>query len=278
MTFIKRALTAIIGLPPVVVIVYFGGWPLYLLCYSAAMLGLWELYRAFDIPKPLKLAGFAFTAINFLAVFFLDGMFWEGLALYVIVLAALTVVFYGRFSFEKVIKSAFGFMYVPFLLTFVLLLRDVDYGHIWIWIIFISCFGCDTFAYLIGSAFGRRKLVNSPSPSKSVEGLVGGVIGTFALGFSIPFFVSRLPAFADSETAVFLNVGSSLTVALIASAGAVLSIIGDMFGSAIKRYAEIKDFGTIFPGHGGMLDRLDSIVVVSPFMFVVISALDGVLL
>ena len=277
MTFIKRALTAIISLPPLIYIVYIGGWPLYLLCFVAAMLGLWELNKAFKVPWPLELAGFLFTTANFVGVYFTGGVFWEGLGAYMLLLASLLVVFYGKFSVDMVIKSAFGVLYVPLMLTFVLLLREVDYGHIWIWIIFISCFGCDTFAYLIGSAFGKRKLVNSPSPSKSIEGLVGGVVGTFVLGFLIPFFVSRLPVFANSETAVFMNVGSSLAIALLASAGAVLSIIGDMFGSALKRHTGIKDFGNIFPGHGGVMDRLDSIIVVAPFMFTMVPVLDGVL-
>ena len=278
MTLIKRTLTTIIGLPLVVLVVYIGGWPLYVVVCLAAMVGLWELYSAFEIPMPLILSGLFFALVNFLMVYLNGEVYLLGIALYVIVLASLSVLYYGRFGLDKVIKSVFGFLYVPFMLTFVLLLRNVDYGHIWIWIIFISCFGCDTFSYLVGSAFGKRKLINSPSPSKSIEGVIGGVVGTFAIGFLIPFFVSRLPAFAEAETAVFMNVGSSLTVALIASVGAFLSIIGDMFGSAIKRCAGIKDFGNIFPGHGGMLDRLDSIIVVSPFMFVVISALDGVLL
>ena len=274
MTFVKRAVTTIIGLPAVAFIVFLGGWPLGLLLFVAAMLGLWELYKAFDIPGPLKLAGFLFTAVYFFNV--IDGGEADAMlfALYMVVLVSVSISYYGKFSLDKVFQAAFGFLYVSVLLTFVLLVRNLDYGHVWVWLIFIVCFGCDTFAYLIGSAFGKRKLINSPSPSKTVEGLVGGVIGVFALGFFIPYFASRLPVFAGTEIAVFLNVWLSLAIAVFAAVGAGFSIVGDMFGSAIKRHAGIKDFGNIFPGHGGMMDRLDSIVVVAPFIFVVSSALD----
>ena len=277
MTFIKRALTTIIGLPLVVLVVYIGGWPLNVVVCIAAMIGLWELYTAFALPTPLKITGVVFTGLIFAAVTLLGVVFWEGMALYAVLIASLTVIFYGKFTVDMAIKSAFGFMYVPFLLTFVLLLRDVDYGHIWIWIVFISCFGCDTFAYLVGSAFGKRKLINSPSPSKSVEGLIGGTLGTFALGFLIPFIISQLPVYADVDSPVFLNVGSSLAIGLLATLGAILSIFGDMFGSALKRHTGIKDFGSVFPGHGGVMDRLDSIVVVAPFMYVMIPVLSRVL-
>ena len=275
MTFIKRALTTIIGLPAVAFVIILGGWPLYVVVCLAAMLGLFELNKAFAIPLALQVVGFAFTIINFAAVYFLGGVFWEGLLLYIIALATLTVVHYGKFSLDAVIKAAFGFLYVPFMLTFVLLVRDTtNYGHINVWIIFIACFGCDTFAYLVGSAFGKRKLVNSPSPSKTVAGIVGGVAGAGILGFLIFFFISRIDFFFVSDTIPFLTDVEALIFAVFVMIGAMFSIIGDMFGSALKRHTGIKDFGSLFPGHGGMMDRLDSIVIVAPFVFVVLHSLE----
>ena len=275
MTFIKRALTTIIGLPAVAFVIIIGGWPLYVVVCLAAMLGLFELNKAFAMPLALQAVGFAFTVINFVAVYFLDGVFWEGLLLYIIALATLTVIHYGKFSLDAVIKAAFGFLYVPFMLTFVLLVRDAtDYGHINVWIIFIACFGCDTFAYLIGSAFGKRKLVNSPSPSKTVAGLVGGVAGAGILGFLILFFVSRMDFFFVSDAMLSLTFDAAMLGAVFVMVGAVFSIIGDMFGSALKRHTGIKDFGNLFPGHGGMMDRLDSIVIVAPFVFIVLHSLE----
>ena len=274
MTFIKRALTTIIGLPAVAIIVFIGGWPLYVVVCLAAMLGLWELYKAFAIPLSIQAIGFIFSIINFAAVYFLGGVFWEGLLLYIIALATLTVVHYGKFSLDAVIKAAFGFLYVPFMLAFILNVRDIaDFGHLYVWIIFIACFGCDTFAYIIGSAFGKRKLTKSPSPSKTIAGLVGGVIGAGILGILVLFLFSRLE-FVHGAFHPFLNDFQMLMFVLSVIAGAVLSIIGDMFGSAIKRHTGIKDFGSLFPGHGGIMDRLDSIVLVAPFVFIVLHSLE----
>ena len=275
MTFVKRALTTIIGLPAVVFIVFVGGWPLYVVVSLAALLGLWELNKAFAIPRALLAVSIIFSIINFVAVYFRGEVFWEGLLLYVIVLATLTVVRYGKFNLDAVFKSVFGFLYVPFMLTFILLVRDAtDFGHINVWFIFIACFGCDTFAYLIGSAFGKRKLVNSPSPSKTVAGLVGGVVGAGVAGFLIFFFVSRMDFFYVSDARLFITFEEALGGAVFVMVGAVLSIIGDMFGSAIKRHTGIKDFGVFFPGHGGVMDRLDSIVIVAPFVFVVLHSIE----
>ena len=272
MTFVKRVITAIVGLPLVLFIVYLGGWLLGLLCFAAAVLGLWELYKALEVPMPLVLAGFFFTALHFFN--YVLGGEVDNLGLYVVILISAALYYYGKYSLDAVFKAAFGVIYVPFLLTFVLLVRDLNHGYVWVWLIFIVCFGCDTVAYLIGSQFGKKKLVDSPSPSKTQEGVIGGVAGAFALGFIVPFIAGRLPVFAGTVVAVFTSVWLCLMIAVFAAFGAGFSIIGDMFGSAIKRHAGIKDFGGIFPGHGGMMDRLDSIVVVAPIMFVVSSALD----
>lgn len=272
MTFLKRSCTTLVGLPAVVLVVYFGGLPLLLLCGFAALLGLHELYRAFSLPRLLVAAGMVFTVANFAAVYFLWAVFWQGPVVLMLFLAIYSVMLYGKTSLQNAAVCLFGFLYVPFMLTFVVLVREFSYGHLYVWIIFIACFGCDTFAYLFGSAFGKRKLTGTPSPSKTVEGLVGGIVSATVLGFMVPFFFGRL----EVGRGYGITDRVALLLAFVTFACAVFSIFGDMFGSLIKRNTGIKDFGNFFPGHGGVMDRIDSIVFVAPLLFVVLYFMEWV--
>jgi len=145
--------------------------------------------------------------------------------------------------------------------------RQFDYGDFYVWLIFISAFGCDTFAYLTGITIGRRKLVNSPSPSKSVEGVVGGIVGATFLGFV--FGVVYALFIAVNGTWIIFIVFPVITLV-----GACFSIVGDMAASAIKRQIGIKDFSNIFPGHGGIVDRLDSVIIVAPMFYLFLNILS----
>lgn len=264
MTFLARALTTVAALPAVVLLVRFGGWPMHAVGLVLALVGQKELYRAFAVPRLLQGIGYFFAVAYLAAVFALDRVVWEALVLYALVGAVAAVAGYGRLSLTDIVNSVFGFVYVPFMLAFVALARGLASGHVFVWVIFIACFACDICAYLVGSAWGRRKLSKSPSPSKTVEGLVGGLAGAAVFGFLLFFFGSRLPFFGASES---LAPAQSLLLALLSLACAGFAVIGDLFGSAIKRQAGIKDFGSFFPGHGGALDRLDSILLAAPFLY-----------
>ena len=141
-------------------------------------------------------------------------------------------------------------------------------------ILLILCFawGGDTCAYFAGRAFGKHKLCPVVSPKKTVEGAVGGVLGTMAFGVVITLVYSvaanRMGAFTRSNIGVSMYV----IIALLACVAAVLGIYGDLFASVVKRQCGIKDYGTIFPGHGGILDRFDSVMFIAPFVTMVITA------
>ena len=140
-------------------------------------------------------------------------------------------------------------------------------------ILLILCFawGGDTCAYFAGRAFGKHKLCPLVSPHKTVEGAVGGVIGTMVCGVLVTVIYSlaadRMEAFTRS------NVGLSMymIIALLGIVAAVLGIYGDLFASVVKRQCGIKDYGTIFPGHGGIMDRFDSVMFIAPFVTMVIT-------
>ena len=141
-------------------------------------------------------------------------------------------------------------------------------------ILLILCFawGGDTCAYFAGRAFGKHKLCPVVSPKKTVEGAIGGVLGTMVFGVIITLVYSvaanRMEAFTRSNIGVSMYV----IIALLGCVAAVLGIYGALFASVVKRQCGIKDYGTIFPGHGGILDRFDSVMFIATFVTMVITA------
>jgi phosphatidate cytidylyltransferase len=275
MTFLKRTLTVVIGMPLVLWIVYTGGIPLLVVCCIIALIGLREFYLAFSKKDRLiHVIGYLATAGYFGAIFYFGAGYWLLIALtsFIITVQTCLVVFFRKLPISECISTVYGFLYVSFLLSFVVLVRGYKFGahelgYYYVWLIFTASFGCDTFAYLTGSLFGKNKLKDSPSPSKSVEGLIGGVIGATLIGLAYGFIVSR---FAENTEA---TANIILIATVISFVGAIFSIIGDLAASAVKRHCGIKDFGNLFPGHGGVMDRIDSIVTVAPMVYMVMNVM-----
>ena len=141
-------------------------------------------------------------------------------------------------------------------------------------ILLVLCFawGGDTCAYFAGRAFGKHKLCPKVSPKKTVEGAVGGVLGTMLFGVIITVVYSVVADRTEAFTQSNIGVSMYLIIALLGVVAAVLGIYGDLFASVVKRQCGIKDYGTIFPGHGGILDRFDSVMFIAPFVSMVITA------
>jgi phosphatidate cytidylyltransferase len=128
-----------------------------------------------------------------------------------------------------------------------------------VWLVFLSSWICDTFAYLAGVTMGKHQLAPVLSPKKSIEGSIGGVLGSLVLG-ALFGFLCRMEL-----SGVFRD--PVIGCALVSGIGAVLSKIGDLAASAVKRDHGVKDYGTLIPGHGGILDRFDSVIFVSPAIY-----------
>lgn len=141
-------------------------------------------------------------------------------------------------------------------------------------ILLILCFawGGDTCAYFAGRAFGKHKLCPVVSPKKTVEGAIGGVLGTMVFGVLITLAYSIAANRMEAFTRTNIGVSMYVIIALLGCVAAVLGIYGDLFASVVKRQCGIKDYGTIFPGHGGILDRFDSVMFIAPFVTMVITA------
>jgi len=190
------------------------------------------------------------------------------LSLFIVGVQALLVVLFNRAQLEDIVATVYGFLYVPFLLAFIVLLREHTNGQFFVWLIFTSAFGCDTFAYIIGVTVGRHKLTNTPSPKKSVEGIIGGMLGAALVGGLYGFIVVR---FVGPD----VGVNFMVFAAAVSMVGAAFCVVGDMAASAIKRRTGIKDFGALLPGHGGVLDRADSVIMVAPIVYLAVVLVIG---
>ncbi|MBE5997227.1 MAG: phosphatidate cytidylyltransferase [Lachnospiraceae bacterium] len=231
-----------------------GGYVLCATLMALSVIGIWELYRACGIAgkDPLPVTGAA-AAFLWYVLLVLPAERFHMLFIAGVLIAVMTVyvLTYPRYNAEQVMAAVFGFLYVPVLLSCIFLTRMTHNGHITVWLVFLSAWGADTCAYSVGMLIGKHKMAPVLSPKKSIEGGVGGVVGAVLLGV-IYALIMHQPA---------------LEYGVICFFGALLSMVGDLAASAIKRNRGIKDYGKLIPGHGGVLDRFDSILFTAPVIY-----------
>jgi phosphatidate cytidylyltransferase len=165
---------------------------------------------------------------------------------------------YPKFHTTQIMGAFFGFFYVAVMLSYVYHIRMLAHGVYLAFLIFLCSWGCDTCAYCVGKLFGKHKMTPKLSPKKSIEGAVGGVVGA-ALLTALYCFIFRTP--------MELDTAGILTISVIAAIAALISMVGDLTASAIKRNYDIKDYGHLIPGHGGILDRFDSMIITAPIIY-----------
>ena len=231
------------------------GWPLFgvLVPYTfLIMLSSYELFRRLVMPA-------SFLVVLFYAIYL--------------------VVRNGTISYQKASGLAMFSGIVIFCFYSFIRLKELlpveEYGYDAVFfILLILCFawGGDTCAYFAGRAFGKHKLCPVVSPKKTVEGAIGGVLGTMVFGVVATLVYSVAADRMEEFTRTNIGVSLYVVIALLGCVAAVLGIYGDLFASVVKRQCGIKDYGTIFPGHGGILDRFDSVMFIAPFVTMVITA------
>ena len=239
-----------------------GGIPLFLINLGIALIGLFELYRVFGIEKDLLgITGYSMTVVYYLLLLLVPGTEFLFLLSCLLLWMVIYVLRFPRYEIKEIVLAYFGVLYVPVLFSCLYLVRQEPGGLFLAGLIFIGAWGCDTCAYCVGKLFGRHKLAPVLSPKKSVEGAVGGVAGAMVLGLLYAvLIVSDMPEMAGIvDWKWFCVLASSLC--------AVFSQIGDLTASGIKRNYGVKDYGTLIPGHGGVLDRFDSILVAGAVMW-----------
>ncbi len=192
-------------------------------------------------------------------------------ALSVTSLITLTMVFlvflHSKVEYREVFSVSFMSVYVTLFMSHIPRMRS-EMGLAVMAVIFVIAWGSDTFAYFSGTFFGKHKLIPKVSPKKTVEGAVGAIVGTALLCMLYVWIMAKVgyPLGGDVP-----NSGIYLKFALTGVVGSVLSQLGDLAASAIKRDAGIKDYGKIFPGHGGFMDRFDSVLFIAPIVYYMIT-------
>ncbi len=220
-------------------------------------IGIAEFYRMALPERKLELflAALAGSALIFIPLAGNDRLILSGIGLLFILFSLL---FLFRVSSidtaaNEVAFALLAFIYIPFLLMHLVLLRQTHYGTEWLFVIMLIVMTNDSAAYYAGSAFGKHRLYQLVSPKKSIEGAVGGLIGS--LGGTILAKATFFPQLSLVDV-----VATALVVGMVGQAG-------DLFESLLKRSFGVKDSGTIIPGHGGVLDRMDSILFAAPITY-----------
>ncbi len=233
-----------------------------LLCSTLiiSLIGQFELYRVFQIEKKAPaILGYLFTITYYLDLEFGFLPDLEILViLFLILLLVVYVVTFPNYNADKIMAAFFGVFYVSIMLSFIYQTRQIPNGEYIVWLIFLCSWGCDTSAYCVGVLFGKHKMAPVLSPKKSVEGAIGGVAGSFLLTLLYTSIFRSNMGISMKEVVI---------LSCIAAVGAVISMVGDLAASAIKRNYEIKDYGTLIPGHGGILDRFDSVIITAPIIY-----------
>ena len=248
-----------------------GGPVVGIILIPCALIGYHELCKACGVdPKnngtnALEILGYIAIMMYYLGLIF--GSAHINLNFFTIVMIVLLllslmgvyVLTFPKFHADQVMAALFSFVYCPVLMSFIYRARCLPYGVYVYALIFFCTWICDTCAYFAGRAFGKHKMAPVLSPKKTIEGFFGGIIGSAVLCFLLSIFLKWQH---PEEPASF-----GLTFTIIGLVGGTVSAIGDLAASAIKRDHNIKDYGNCIPGHGGIMDRFDSVIFTAPVIY-----------
>lgn len=265
-SFMIRLRSSIILMVITIAAMVLGDWVLYGVLVIITMIGLMELYRVVGVHKSAAGVAGYLTAAAWYLILALKHLEVDVpadmqliVAAFTVVLLAIYVLTFPKFNSEQITMVFFGFFYVAVTLSYIYMVRSGNSGAYTVWLIFIGSWGSDTCAYLVGRKLGKTKIAPKLSPKKSLEGLIGGIVGAALIGFIYALiFKSQLETSFSNPCLVF---------AIVGAVAAIVSQIGDMAASAIKRNKQIKDYGTLIPGHGGIMDRFDSVIFIAPICY-----------
>ncbi len=266
---------------PLLIVLYLGGWFLWAAALIIAVMGIHEFCNGWENlgVHPSKPVCYVMTGLLFSGVF-ITGAFSANAASISSVpayfnnmmlmttwlfLAAAAGMIYGWKINERgpydAIATVAAMVYIPFF-TYHMVLIDMTEYSLFIWIVVIAAFGSDIFAYFTGFFLGKHKMAPNLSPKKTIEGAIGGLAGSSLLSWLFGFIFMREMA---------------LVCLVLGLVGGAAGMAGDLTASMFKRKMGIKDYGTLIPGHGGIMDRFDSVIFVAPVVYYAVCALTGIL-
>lgn len=263
--FRTRLLSGILLMVVALATLIIGGNLLFFVLFVISLIGMTELYKVFGIEKKSPgIIGYIAAAVYYAFLYFEPDLPGDKLNWFMMLFMAFlicemaTLVFaYPQYNTQQIFAAFFGMLYVSVMLSYIYQTRLLSGGIFTVWLVFVCSWGCDTCAYCVGMLIGKHKMAPVLSPKKSVEGGVGGILGAALIG---ALYALAINHWGNAEVDV-------LTYVIIGAAGGAISQIGDLAASAIKRYHNIKDYGKLIPGHGGILDRFDSVIFTAPIIY-----------
>lgn len=257
--FKVRLISGIILLIAMVLLVVPGGNILLFTTAILSFIAMMEFMRMRKLHKTaLAFLGYMAVLGLYVLLFFnrADGLL-PLLILMLLAVMSFYVITFPKFKSEDVVHLFFGFCYTALMISYIYRVRMLEGGVFSVWLIFVAAWGSDVCAYCAGMLFGKHKAFPVLSPKKSWEGCIGGVVGAAVIAALYCLVLNK----------VFAQNGSIFQYALVCGCGSVIAQIGDLAASAVKRNYAIKDYGKLIPGHGGVLDRFDSVIFVAPIVY-----------
>lgn len=260
---LKRILTTVIGLPIVGAVLILGNkYVIDFILMAVAIICMYEYFTVISkVAHPIKWIGYLSTVIialiAFLSVQTIMQVVLFAIPIIILLMFLKVIITNMETTFKDVAYTFLGICYVTLFIMFLSLIRGLDNGKFLIGFVILVAWSTDIFAYLIGKHFGKHHF-SKVSPKKTIEGCISGMVGAVIVGVVYTSIVNQ-----------FYNTGidNYLIVATIALILSIISQIGDFVASSIKRFADLKDYGDLIPGHGGMLDRIDSLIFIAPFAY-----------
>lgn len=270
----KRVITGVIFTFVILAGIVLQGWALRLLLLFAMLVSLSEIYRAFRKigADPVRWVGYTYCFLAVLAQSMYSDlnhpMFKEisppMLALTLSLLLAMTVIVAkGKVAFDSLMATVFPMLYPGLFFSLMIALQDLDTwftSAVALILMFFIASINDVFALLIGVRFGKHRLSPQISPKKSIEGSIAGLVASVLFAVFVPAAFNLLARFIPTLNPAGVVLPPLWAFAILGLVAGALSQVGDLVASLVKRHCGIKDFGTIFPGHGGMMDRMDGIL------------------
>lgn len=265
---IKRITSGLLGFPLVLLILLIGNKYIVDVALSIiALIAMNEYYNAVSkVSRPVRWLGYvsciSIALIHVIPIDYLNMVITILIPSILIILFAQVIATDMKTNFKDIAYTFIGIFYVVFFMMFVAFIDGMPNGKVLIWYALFAAWGTDIFAYFIGKHFGKHKF-SKVSPKKSIEGCIGGTIGAVILMVIYTYFVN---SYLGMQYSYWYIAGIAIILSLVGQ-------IGDFAASSIKRFVDIKDYSNLIPGHGGMLDRIDSLIFLAPFAYALFTLL-----
>lgn len=258
---LTRIITSIVALIVFFAILWAGVVPFQIAVGIVILIMLWEAYNAMTKSKGLKIAGYI-GALMLMAGVYLSQV-PMAVCMMIIVFMVCVVGMHGRLSYREVMATGFMTAYITLFMSVIPMMR-AEMGLGFMGFIFLCAWGSDTAAYFCGTFFGKHKLIPHVSPKKTVEGSVGALVCVMLFCM---IYTAIMKGCFNSLPGITTDFAGYMKIGALGALAAAVSQVGDLAASAIKRDAGIKDYGKIFPGHGGFMDRFDSVLFIAPVVY-----------